>query len=76
MIFCGIVCCQHQSAVSLIVRAGMASVRSSKGGDKRFVDDAEASFRQFVEVICELLSRFEMDEVMGRTRRGGCDEGY
>jgi hypothetical protein len=54
----------------------MASVRSWKGGEKRFADDAEASFRQFVEVICELLSRVEVDEVMGRTRRGGRDEGY
>lgn len=74
--FCGIVCCHHQPSVALIVRAGMASVRSWKGGEKRFADDAEASFRQFVEVICELLSRFEVDEVMGRTRRGGRDEGY
>jgi hypothetical protein len=46
--------------------AGVASVRSRTGGDGRFSDDAEMAFKKFVEVVCELVARSNMDEVLVR----------
>jgi hypothetical protein len=53
---------------SLVVTglAGVVSVRSTMGGEGRFSDDAEMSFRKLVEVVCELIARSDMDEVLVR----------
>jgi hypothetical protein len=50
----------------VIAAAGMATIRSKKGMDCKFSEDAELWFKKFVEVVCELFKRSEMDDVMGR----------
>jgi hypothetical protein len=45
---------------------GMVLIKSRRQGDARFSDDAELSFRNFVTIVCELISRMEMDEVIAR----------
>ena len=54
--------------VSLTVPSGMAAIRSRKGSEGRFLEDAEVSFRKFMEVICELFARVDIDEVLLRQR--------
>jgi hypothetical protein len=46
----------------------MATIKSKQGIDVRFTEDAELAFKKFVEVICELFQRSDMDVVMGRQR--------
>jgi hypothetical protein len=52
----------------LTVPSGMAAIRSRKGTEGRFLEDAEVSFRKFMEVICELFARADVDEVLLRQR--------
>jgi hypothetical protein len=53
---------------SLTVPSGMVAIRSKKGTEGRFLEDAEVSFRKFMEVICELIARADIDEVLLRQR--------
>ena len=52
----------------------MACVRNTKGADTRFTEDAEAAFRNFVAVVCEMLQRYDADQVMGRGVKRQHDE--
>jgi hypothetical protein len=49
----------------------MVSVRSKGGLDGRFSEDAEMSFKKFVEVMGELITRSDVDDVMGRQGASG-----
>lgn len=57
--------------VVLTAVTGMVSIRSKGGLDGRFSEDAELSFKKFVEVMSELFTRSDIDDVMGR--QGGHD---
>jgi hypothetical protein len=46
----------------------MVAIRSRKGSEGRFLEDAEVSFRKFMDVICELMARADIDEVLLRER--------
>ena len=59
-------CCYKLTAA-----AGMVSVRSKGGLDGRFSEDAEMSFKKFVEVMSELFTRSDVDDVMGRHGASG-----
>lgn len=54
--------------------AGMVCVRNAKGGDTRFTEDAEAAFKNFVDVVCEMFQRYDADQVMGRGVKRQHDE--
>jgi hypothetical protein len=60
--------CSRMLRISLTVPSGMAAIRSRKGAEGRFLEDAEVSFRKFMEVICELFARADVDEVLLRQR--------
>jgi hypothetical protein len=52
----------------------MVCVRNAKGGDTRFTEDAEAAFKNFVDVVCEMFQRYDADQVMGRGVKRQHDE--